>query len=214
METIFLKSDAFKRAAPHIARRSSEVIFVMPYLDRQLAARCADLMSQRAGAGGLLIAVQDEAREGFISVANRVFECTESRYFGYVAQDAFPGRQWLQIAIKTMQKQNASLLAFNDGKWQGSLAAFGMAERTWAHENYDGKFFFPGYRSHYADVELTVLAISQRRYCYNPNAVLVEVDWNKDRSSVDIKDKALYHRRKSEGFNKKVSSQALLDMFC
>lgn len=214
MNVEFVEGDALKHRAPRATEYSAEVIFVMPYLDRHAAARCAELMSQRAGVDGLILAVHDQARDGFIAVANRIFECTESRYFGYVAQDAFPGRHWLELALKTLRKQHASLLAFNDGKWLGRLAAFGLADRDWAQRNYNGKFFFPEYRRHYADVELTVLAISQKEYCYNANSVLAEVDWNKEKSSVDLKDKALYQRRKNEGFNKKVDSPALLDMFC
>jgi hypothetical protein len=214
MRVEFVEGKAFRNGPPSGERRSADVIIVMPYLDPFMAERCADLMAKRAGAAGLIIAVHDADRDGFISVINRVFERSESEYFGYVAQDAYPGRQWLALATSTLRKQGASLLAFNDGKWNGSLAAFGLATRHWAHTNYEGKFFFPEYQSHYADVELTVLAISQKKYCYNANSVLVEVDWNKDKSSVNSGDKALYHKRKSAGFNKRVNSQALLNMFC
>jgi hypothetical protein len=214
MKVEFLEGRMFGQSAPDLPKHSAEVIFVMPFLDRTMAARSAGLMSQRAGADGLIIAVHDQARDGFICVANRVFDHTDSRYFGYVAQDAFAGRHWLNLALKTLRKQALTLLAFNDGKWLGSLAAFGLAERAWARGNYGGKFFFPGYRRHYADVELSVLAMSQKQFGYNANSVLMEVDWNKEHSSVNLDDKALYHRRRKEGFGNKVNSQAILDMFC
>jgi hypothetical protein len=213
MKVEFVSCSEYRNPGFGIRKHSSDVILVMPYLDRFMAERCAALMAKRAGADGLIIAVHDADRDGFISVANRVFEQSESEYFGYVAQDAFPGHQWLHLAIMTLRKQDASLLGFNDGKWRGALASFGIAERGWARSNYDGPFFFPDYQQHYADVELTVLAISQKQYCYNPNAVLVEVDWNKDRSSVNLRDRTLYHRRKDEGFNKRVTSRTLLEMF-
>lgn len=214
MKVEFLSGSAFRQASGQARKISEDVILVMPYIDRPMAERCAEMMSRRAGADGLILAVQDIERDGFIAVANRVFEKTESEYFGYVAQDAFPGNGWLELGVKTLRKQGASLLAFNDGKWKGALAAFGLADRRWAGSNYGGKFFFPDYRRHFADVELTVLAISQKQYCYNPNAVLVEVDWDKEKSSVDASDKALYRHRKSDGFNRRVSSRALLEMFC
>jgi hypothetical protein len=214
MQVEFINGDAFKKPHAQLQKKSADVILVMPYLDQAMAERCADLMSRRAGTEGLIIAVHDTDRNGFIAVANRIFENTESEYFGYVAQDAFPGKQWLDLAVKTLRRQRASLLAFNDGKWKGALAAFGLAERKWARNNYEGMFFFPDYRSHFADVELTVLAISQKQYCYNANAVLVEVDWDKDKTSVNSSDKALYQLRKSDGFNRRVTSPALLDMFC
>lgn len=214
MQVEFLKGDVLKKQNAQGRKKSAEVILVMPYIDPIMAERCAELMSQRAGTDGLIIAVHDTDRDGFIAVANRVFENTESEYFGYTAQDAFPGKQWLDMAVKTLRRQRASLLAFNDGKWKGALAAFGLAESKWARNNYEGAFFFPDYRSHFADVELTVLAINQKQYCYNANSVLVEVDWNKDKTSVNPGDRALYHLRKNEGFNRRVTSQALLDMFC
>lgn len=213
MKVEFASGSAFKHAPRQDKKTSEDVILVMPYIDHAMAERCAEMLSRRAGMSGLILAVQDTDRDGFIAVANRVFEKTESEYFGYVAQDAFPGNQWLDLAVKTLRKQGASLLAFNDGKWKGALAAFGLADRRWARSNYEGKFFFPDYRRHFADVELTVLAISQKQYCYNPNSVLVEVDWDKEKSSVNASDKALYHHRKSDGFNKRVTSQTLLDMF-
>lgn len=33
----------------------------------------------------------------------------------------------------------AGLLGFNDGKWQGQLASFGLADRAWAESIHDRK---------------------------------------------------------------------------
>jgi len=193
--------------------RSVEVVIVMPYTDQAAAERCATLMAKRACADGSIICVHDVDREGFIPLVNRVFSTTSSKYFGYVAQDAFPGRRWLAIALETLGRNNNTLFAFNDGKWMGVLASFGIASRQWVSEIYGGPFFFPGYGRHYADVELSVLAMSARSYCYDPNSVLVEVDWNKDGTSVNPSDKALYHERRASGFEGRVASQELLHMF-
>lgn len=193
--------------------RSVEVLMVMPYTDEAAANRCAVLMAKRACADGAILCVHDAEREGFISLVNRVFSSTSGKYFGYVAQDAFPGRRWLAIALEALSRNNNSLFAFNDGKWMGVLASIGIASRQWVKEIYGGPFFFPGYDRHYADVELSVLAMSARRYCYDPNSVLVEIDWNKDSTSVNPSDKALYHERRASGFEGRVASQELLHMF-
>ena len=65
---------------------------------------------------------------------------------------------WLALAVRAMEQQRASLLGFNDGKWHGQLAAFGLARRSWADSVYGGDLFFSGYRRHYADAELTLVA--------------------------------------------------------
>lgn len=193
--------------------RSVEVLMVMPYIDEAAAKRCSAMMAKRACADGAILCVHDVEREGFIALVNRVFGSTSSKYFGYVAQDAFPGRRWLAIALEALNRNNNNLFAFNDGKWMGVLATFGIASRQWVNEIYGGPFFFPGYGRHYADVELSVLAMSARSYCYDPNSVLVEIDWNKDNTSVNLADKTLYHERRASGFEGRVTSQELLHMF-
>lgn len=197
-------------------RDEAEVVFVMPCIDQDAAARCARRMASRAGASGLLVAVLDAKREGFIAVANRVFRLSRSRYFGYVAQDAFAGRGWLALALQAMNGRDQArrgLFAFNDGKWMGALAAFGMSDRAWAQRNYGGDLFFPGYRRHYADAELTALAIDARSYCYDPNSLLIELDWAKEYAQVDEGDRALFRRRKAASFDGRVLDARVRDMF-
>jgi hypothetical protein len=113
-------------------------------------------------------------------------------------------------------------LGFNDGKWQGALASFGLASRAWAAANYakeaaagaeQGPFFHPSYQRHYADAELTVLAMQAKGYVYEPNSVLVEVDWAKDGQTVDPADRALYRQRSALGFDGRVAEQALIGLF-
>jgi hypothetical protein len=48
---------------------------------------------------------------------------------------------------------------------------------------------------------------------YEPNSVLVEVDWGKDAKAVDSHDRALYQQRVREGFAGRVHDPALLEMF-
>jgi len=191
----------------------SGVIMTMPFIDVAQAKRAARLAATRAGAPALLLAVHDEARQGFIATVNQAFAATRSPWFGYMAQDAFAGRAWLALALRALQANNAGLLGFNDGKWQGQLAAFGLAERVWAHSVYGGDFFHSAYNSHYADTELTVIAREQGRYVYEPNSVLVEVDWDKESASVSPADRALYKERASAGFDARVHNPQLLKLF-
>ncbi len=189
----------------------AEVLLVMPSTDIPMARRAATLMAQRAGAPGHVLLVEDLEGWGFIRIVNLVFRGTHGRYFGYVAQDAFAGRQWLALALDALKHPGKHLFAFNDGKWHGAFAGFGLAERAWAGRNYTGgNFFHPGYRRHYADVELSLLAMSQGAYIHDPRSLLVEVDWAKDNACVDAQDRALYQRRVTTGFEGRVQSAELL----
>jgi hypothetical protein len=187
-------------------------IMVMPFIDRGQAQQAAQLMASRAGASGLILAIEDEAGAGFIRLVNLAFLKTQSTHFGYVAQDAFAGRQWLRLAIEALGSEQV-LLGFNDGKWAGALAGFGLAKRAWAMHNYQGDFFHPSYQRHFADAELTLLAMQSGKYAYEPNSLLVEVDWQKDQGQVDAADRQLFLERKASRFDGKVTHPQLLGLF-
>ena len=188
-------------------------IMVMPYIDSTLAQQAAELAALRSGSDGLLLAIHDVQRNGFIATINLAFRATDSPWFGYMAQDAFAGRSWMALALEAIQTEKAGLLGFNDGKWQGKLASFGLAQRQWATSNYSGDFFCPSYKSHYADTELTLIALEQGRYAYEPNSLLVEVDWNKDYAKVNYDDRKIYIERATKGFDGKVIDPKLRNMF-
>ena len=193
--------------------RSDGAIFVMPFTQAAQAHRAAKLMALRSGAGGLILAVHDDARDGFIGIANRMFAQTESPWFGYVAQDAYAGRHWLRHALRAFDEAAAQLIAFNDGKWFGTLAAYGLARRAWAAKNYAGPLFFPAYGRHYADTELSLIAAQQQGLAYVANSVLVEVDWEKDSQPIEEADWKLFQSRASTGFDGKVTSSELRARF-
>jgi hypothetical protein len=186
---------------------------VMPFIDEVQALRAANFAASRAGVASLLLAVHDEGRQGFIATVNQAFAATRSPWFGYMAQDALAGRDWLSLAVQAMRSKQAGLLGFNDGKWQGQLAAFGLAERSWAQTVYGGEFFHSAYSSHFADTELTLIAREQGRYVYEPHSVLVEVDWDKEQSAVNPSDRVLYASRTANGFDGRVHNQQLLKLF-
>lgn len=202
------------RQAAQTGPLSAHTILVMPCTDEMQACQTAKLMASRSGVSdALLLAVVDEDREGFIATANHAFANTQSTYFGYVAQDAYPGRQWLDKALKTLDKSQKSLLGFNDGKWNGLLAAFGLGRRAWLQANYNGPLFHADYQRHYADVELTVLALDQAQYCHEPHAVLIEVDWEKDTKKVSPQDKQLFAQRKTGWLKQHIKNSACLEIF-
>lgn len=188
-------------------------LVVMPFIDAVAARRSALQLAERAGCEGLILAIHDDERQGFVATVNQAFQRSQSRLFGYTAQDAFAGRDWLVRADRALNRNQAKLLAFNDGKWSGALAAFGLADRAWASSNYGGAFFHPGYHSHYADTELTLLARDKAVLTYDPEAVLIEVDWDKSGKSVRSQDQSLYRARAEQGFDGRVRDKILLNGF-
>ena len=124
------------------------------------------------------------------------------------------GRYWLRYALHALAQQpGAGLLAFNDGKWFGQLAAFGLVRRRWLDPIYGGTLFHPGYSQHYGDTELTLIARQQQALAYHPHALLVEVDHAKDRRSVNPLDHDLFQRRAAAGFDQRVTDPALRSRF-
>ena len=188
-------------------------VMVMPYTDPVLAVRAGEFACKRAGAKGLVLAVHDAQRQGFVATVNAACAATQSPWVGYMAQDAFAGRDWMGQALQTLHREAGVLLGFNDGKWHGALASFGLAKREWVTGVNGGGVFYPGYARHYADVELTLLALQASGYVYNPDSVLMEVDWGKDATAVHRADRVLYRERVAQGFDGRVREPLLLGMF-
>ena len=214
MQMLWIEADDLPAQAGRLVFEGA--LMVMPCTDEAQARRAQAMAVARAGEGtqqACLLAVHDHRRKGFVAVVNQVFRHSRSPWMGYMAQDAFAGRDWLALALQALQRGQGGLLAFNDGKWHGQLAAFGLAERTWAASVYSGEFFFPGYRSHYADVELTLVARQQGRYVYQPDSVLMEVDWDKEQSAVHAPDRSLFRTRVRQGLGGRVTDEALLGLF-
>jgi hypothetical protein len=191
----------------------AEVVVMMPFTDTQMAKRSAQLLSTRAGSvRGMVLCVHDDDRIGFVAMANRIFKATRSPWVAYVAQDAYAGRSWLEKAVQAMAPHHG-LLGFNDGKWFGALAGFGLVRRSWALQNYAGDLFYPRYQQHYEDAELTVLAMQQGAYAYDADSVLIEVDWEKEQKLVHAADRDLYLERAKSGFDGRVVRPELLRLF-
>jgi hypothetical protein len=211
MQTALVQASQITSIAPQL--KTEGALVVMPSTDEAMARKAMQLAASRADAPGLLLVVMDTERIGLVKVHNLVFKHSQSPWYGYLAQDAFAGRQWLSQAHAALDKANASLLGFNDGKWQGQIASFGLAKRRWVDGLYEGDFFFAGYQSHYADAELTLIARDQGQYAYDPHAVMMEVDWNKDSAGVNMADKSLFKARAQNGFAGRVKSEQLRGLF-
>lgn len=198
LKSVFVKSSAIEtvKGMAHDA-----VICVLPYIHHDLAVRVEEVLRVRAKQSGLLLLVDDTDRLGFMKVANLVYYLTRSPYFAYLAEDAFPGEQWLNSAVTTLQETQAGLLAFNDGRFFGTLAVFGMVQRAWLKTIYPRFLFHPGYVSHFGDTELTTIAYLRNMLIFNPACLLVEVDYEKHKKGNNPADAALYKQRAATGFD-------------
>lgn len=179
-----------------------ETVVVIPYISPERVSQLAVVLRERTEKDALLVMVEDDARLGFIMTANMVFARTRSQYFCYLAEDAFPGYYWLEYGLEPQEKTGAGLLGFSDGRFFGKLAAFGLARREWVTALYGGKcLFFPGYKSHFGDTELSVIAERTRNLVFNPNALMMEVDYEKHHKANNPDDEALYRQRAASGFS-------------
>lgn len=196
--------------------RFPDVHVVMPTTDPKQAKMAADVMEQRAGAPCTIKVIEDTDRKGFIHIVNNYVENVKPEVVVYTAQDAFVGEYWLYNALKEMLLLDAGLVSFYDGKWDGSLASFGMAMRDWYKTVYGGPLFYPKYKSHYADTELTQIAKEQNRYAHAKDAVMIEVDYLKavhKGKGVSKKDQLLFRKRVANGFDGNVKTLEVLNEF-
>ena len=186
----------------------ADVVVAIPATDLLQAELAAQLMRRRAGAAGTILVIHDFHRQGYIATCNQAFAQSRGNYFCYAAQDAFVGRLWLRVALNLMHKTGKNMLAFNDGKWHGLLASFGMVKRHWAQQHYGGALFHPSYHSHFGDAELTLLARAHDQLCYAPRSVMIEVDWGKDDKIAHDGDRQVFQQRANTLFEASVASDA------
>ena len=192
----------------------ASIAVLLPWTDKEMVERASALMASRAGYPCTIYCLEDNLEMGPLALMSAALVHIRSDWVVYAAQDAFAGRYWLRFAAAALKAQPAArLLAFNDGKWFGRLAAFGMVHKPWLLGLYGGPLFHAGYRRHFADVELSLIARQQQRFVYHPNALLAEVDFEKDRRSVDERDRAHFLLRLGGGFDGLVSDHSLLAEF-
>ena len=176
--------------------RGRGVAVLMPATDLAMALQTARRMMDFAGMACRIIIAHDAIRQGFIKTANMMAAALEAEFVAYVAQDALAGKDWLRLAHERITSAQAGLCGFNDGKFAGKLATFGLVRCSFAEAFYgQGRIFHEAYRTHRADEELTWLAHLAGQYCYAPEALLMEVDFRMQRP-INPDDTKLYLARK------------------
>lgn len=185
--------------ATDLAAGSSETpaLVVMPSIDMEQARGAAERMLRFAGAPCRIVIVEDRARRGFIACVNAVCAALRPEFAAYVAQDALAGGNWAAYALDALRSKNKAVCALNDGTYVGRLAQFGMVRMAFAESHYgEGTLFYPGYRRHRADEELTHVAHEAGLYTFEARALMMEVDYREARP-IDPDDTRLYFERKA-----------------
>jgi glycosyltransferase involved in cell wall biosynthesis len=197
------------KALARLSHRDPDgVAIVMPSIDTARALATARLLVRRAGLKTTVFVVEDTLRQGFIRTLNATVARLDAKYVVYLAEDAFPGVDWLKLAHDQLEHSGKGLLAFNCGKWRGRVAAFGMVRKAWVETLYGGPVLYPAYRSHRADNEVTVIARATDQFVYAPECVLTEIDARKAFRSSESEagnftedDKRLFIRRFDTAFD-------------
>lgn len=178
------------------------IAIIMPCIDIQKGLKTAYILNKRASIPCKIIIAHDTMRYGFIKTTNKIFKKINAKYIVYLAQDAFPGKQWLLQAFQTLEQTGKGMLAFNDGKWMGNLASFGMIRRSWINSIYTNSLFYEKYVSHSADNEISALARAMKEYVYNPNSTLIEIDYEKENKEFgNAVDRKTFKERCKTGFD-------------
>jgi hypothetical protein len=188
------------------------VTVIMPCIDTGMGTAAAALLAKRAGMRCTILIVEDTLRQGFIRTLNDAAARLSVRYVVYLAQDAYPGRNWLSSAYEVMEQSGHGLLGFNDGKFRGRIAGFGMVRTGWVKTLYGGPILYPGYHSHGADNELTVISRALNQYTYEPDCTLVEIDPESESTPSKREDSKLFRERYVRCFNGLAPPEPLVAM--
>lgn len=179
------------------------IVIVCPYLNEPETdvVKVKRILEKRAGMPVQVHMIKDKNRIGPFALHNKAFKTLDFDYYVYTCMDTFPGREYIRIAYETISKNDMGVLAFNSGKWFGRNAAVGMVSKKYINEFQNGILFYPKYRHHGADPELSERAMRVNKFIYEPRAILIEVDYEKD---FGVKrhpaDSALFMKRRQERF--------------
>jgi hypothetical protein len=169
----------------------------MPAIDMAQAMSAARRMMRLCGMPCTVVVAEDVARIGFVSTVNAVCGHLRPAHVVYAAQDALAGQDWLKAAFSRLTSRKKAVVALNDGIHNGGLAQFGLVDLGFSERHYGaGTLFFPGYRRHRADEELTHLAHEEGLFDFEPLSLMMEVDY-RDTRAIDAQDTELYFQRKA-----------------
>lgn len=195
------------------AEMGKKIAVIIPSIDVEKAQKTVEQLKKRAEFPAEYYIIEDKERTGYIQTINNAIKNIDADFYVYTAEDAYAGIGWLKIAYECIERLNGGLFAFNDGKNMGTLATFGMVRKDWLETiyEYEGNLFYKGYKSHYGDTELSIVARQQKKLVTAMESVLMEVDYNKH--GVNVDDKKLYNERKLKGFDGLVKDPELINMF-
>lgn len=214
-EKIVTVDDFIKaREQDKIENTLDPVTILIPTINPDKAKQTADLIHLRAGYPHKIIVEEDADRIGYVAMINKMAKENPSKYFLYGADDMYPGRNFLSIAMDVKRQTNAKVVALNDGKFYGNIATFAIVDYDYVSNLYNGNILNSMYNFHYADPELTLIAKAQKVYSYAPDALLVEITYDKDGKDSkknNEEDKQFFKFRKSINFDNIVMDQELLE---
>lgn len=214
-EKIITVDDYIKAREEELKEKQQQsVTILIPTIDPEKAKQTADLIHKRAGYPHKIIVEEDIDRIGYVAMINKMAKENPSKYFLYGADDVYPARNFLKVAMQSLKETNAKLLGLNDGKFYGNIATFGIVDYDWIKDIYKGDLLNPIYKKHYADPEITLIAKDQKVYTYCPDALLIEITYNKegkDGIKVEKDDKNTFNFRKQIGFGGLVNDTKILE---
>ena len=194
--------------------REPRIAVIMPTINPELGKKTADILRSRAGMECDIPVIFDFDKKGYVWNCNQFVRNNPNHdYYVTATDDIFPSRNWLKDAYDLLQSKCAKMVGFDDGKWKGQLACCALIEAEWMKKNYGGNIYFPGYFGHYNDTELTLVAMQDGVYAYDPTISLIEVDYEKESKKVNEADRALFNKRRESDFDGLVTREDLKHMF-
>ena len=184
-----------------------KILVVIPYADEdeEEIKTLKKVYEKRAAIPCVVETIKDEERIGWVSMHNKRASREDYDYYVYSCADYYPGRGYLKRAYDTLKKHGVGMVGFNDGKWDGKNATVGLLKKDYLKSNYATKtLFHAGYKKHGADPDLTELSILKREYRYCPEAILMEIDPQKEINGLNNNpdDVKLFLQRRATGFPK------------
>ena len=185
-----------------------KILVIIPYGPDQegLAKQSKIIHELRAGIECTVEIIKDVDRKGWVWMHNEQSKREDYDIYVFSCADVWPGRRYLLRAYNTLKEKGVGMVGFNDGKWDGKNATVGMITKEYLRSNYEGgSWFYPGYKRHGADPDLAELSMIKNEFAYDPEALLIEIDIQKELGNrkYDESDTKLFMKRRKERFPRK-----------
>jgi len=183
-----------------------KIVIGIPYgpNEYELACKTKRIMEIRAKVPCEVVIQEDVDRIGWVAMHNKMVQELDFDWYLYSCADYFPCRGYLKIALDAAKEHNKKFIGLNDGKWNGNNATVGLIHKSLIPKLYSTRtLFLPQYKFHGADPDITNRAKRLGEFLYVPEAVLMEIDYEKDfknSSRLNPDDVALYKLRESKKF--------------